>query len=327
MKKLFRLLAISFFSLLCGIGVITTQKQEVTPVFAVNEPVALRAAATDQSDVEKDLNIEFAEASIAMKTTETKTVSYAVKSRTTDYTLTYGETHPSTYVFNGVTYELKIDAVDITGVNTIYARKSSDGKSVNIWSDNGENASGTVIIDVVIKAINITPDDYTLDSFHLSSGIHVTISKPVIDTIAGFFKNTSVIIIIATACVTIIGRSAIKIFRFGVNYKSNFATVEQQEKFENSMRQEMRANKTETQDAVLKICLREINRETRPLKDIQEMAEKLKTDREILDIKVTSIDQKYNEIRKLSENINQLEQKVNRLQYGEGTNEFRRSGK
>lgn len=326
MKKLFRLLAISFFSLLCGIGTITTQKQEVKAVYAEND-VVLPTRAGSNSTVEQrilqDLYVKFDENSVSIKTTDTKTIGYEIRSRQNEtYVLKYTDSNPMTYTFEGVDYVFKMDLVAAIGINDIYARLSTDSNSINIWTNTGENMTGTVSVDISLKEIN---NLVVIDK--IKGSIHVTISKPVIDTITGFFKNTSVIIIIATVCVTVIGRSAIKIFRFGVNYKSNFATVEQQEKFENAMRQELRANKTETQDAVLKICLREINRETRPLRDIQEMAEKLKTDREILDIKVSSIDQKYNEIRKLSENINQLEQKVNRLQYGEGTNEIRRSGK
>lgn len=148
-----------------------------------------------------------------------------------------------------------------------------------------------------------------------------------VDTVSKLLSSSTVLTLIITLAVTVIGRASIKIFRFGVNYKSTFATAEQQEKFENSMREELRNTKTEMQDNILKICLREITRETRPLRDIQSLATGLQTDREILTVRLDAIDQKYNEMRKLADNVNQLEQKVTRLQYSETTSEVRRSAK
>lgn len=161
----------------------------------------------------------------------------------------------------------------------------------------------------------------------VSSTIVVEPYETFVSTIKGILSSRTILILVLTVAVTVVGKTSIKIFRFGVNYKSNFATVDQQEIFEQNIRKELRESKTEIQDNILKVCLREINRETRPLRDLQTMASNIERDREILNVRLDSIDQKYNEIKKVAENINQLEIKVNRLQYGETSSDVRRSGK
>lgn len=145
--------------------------------------------------------------------------------------------------------------------------------------------------------------------------------------ISSILKSSTVLILIISISTTVIGKFAIKIFRFGVNYKSNFASVEDNERFKESVRKELATNKEQTREDVLKMCLREISRETRPVRDLTEMYNDVQKDREILEIRLNHIDEQYNEIKKVSENISNLENKVTRLQYGEGTSEVRRSGK
>lgn len=145
--------------------------------------------------------------------------------------------------------------------------------------------------------------------------------------IQSILTSNTVLILIISVAFTVVGKFALKIFRFGVNYKSNFASVEDNEKFKNDIRKELIANKDQTRDDVLKICLREISRETRPVKDLSSQMTEFLNKKEALDVRLKSMDEKYDEVKKAYENINQLSQRVQRLEYGEGTSDVRRSGK
>ena len=59
-------------------------------------------------------------------------------------------------------------------------------------------------------------------------------TSEIIDSI---LNNTTVIVTTISIAASILCKVAIKIFRFGVNYKSNFASVEQQKDFELIKRQ------------------------------------------------------------------------------------------
>lgn len=147
------------------------------------------------------------------------------------------------------------------------------------------------------------------------------------DVVRNLLSSNTTLVLVITICATAISRTAIKVFRFGVNYKSNFATVEKQEKFESAIREEIRVAKNEMQDSTLKVCLREISRETKPISEIQEIAASIKTDKEVLIVKFDEINKKYNEIRSMGDRISQLEQKVNVMQNGTGADGARRMSK
>lgn len=172
------------------------------------------------------------------------------------------------------------------------------------------DTSYTTVISEKIASVNIVKKDSTAS-----------------EIISSILDNKTVIIFIIGIAATILCRTAVKIFRMGAQYRTNFATVAQQEKFQDSIREEIRNSKNEIQDSLLKICLREINREMKPLNDLQKLSEDLATSKEILDVKLNNIEDKYNEIKHITENVNVLEKKVNNLQYGDATSEIRRSGK
>ena len=147
------------------------------------------------------------------------------------------------------------------------------------------------------------------------------------DVVKNLLTSNTTLILVITVCATALSRTAIKVFRFGVNYKSNFATVDQQKEFESTIREEIRIAKTDMQDSTLKVCLREIARETKSIAEIQEVAASIKTDKEVLIVKVDEINKKYNEIRAMGDRLSQLEQQVNRLMTGQGTDGTRRMSK
>lgn len=124
-------------------------------------------------------------------------------------------------------------------------------------------------------------------------------------------------------------KSAVKIYRLGLESRTDYMTKEDGEKFKAESRQEMKEAKKDLSSDILEICIRDIHKEMKPLKEVQSMAETIKTDRQVMDVKLNAIEEKYEEIRKLSDEVKLLNTRVNNLQYGqsetaEGT---RRSGK
>jgi len=261
----------------------------------------------------------------------------------------YAEENPQTTEINYIkSIDISSLQTEITAGNSVnaqiqitydstYDKNTSEKLS---WKFDGDNSDAKVYVSITSydtnghANISITGTGegrgriiFYGKNTEVTYDVNIKPYETVLGTIKGILSSSTVLVLIFTVAVTVIGRFAIKIFRFGVNYKSNFATVEQQEKFEKSIREELRSAKTEIQDNILKICLREIQRETKPLRDLQTMASSIERDREILNVRLDSIDQKYNEVRKTAENINQLEQKINRLQYGDSTSDVRRSGK
>ena len=146
------------------------------------------------------------------------------------------------------------------------------------------------------------------------------------EIIESLLNNSTVIIFIIGLAATIISRTAIKIFRFGVNYKSNFSTVEQQKEFESATKEELRNIKNELQDSLLKSCMRAIDRETAPLKELKQIEEDVKSTKIKIDLQLKDIGEKYEDLRKMQDSVRDLEKRFNTIQYGD-SEPSRRSGK
>ena len=226
------------------------------------------------------------------------------------------------------TYELKTETL------TYYIdSSSSNGKGYVYFV--GYDASGNVKANVAgveegsCKLIfhGIYHERTDTSSVRVTYDISVKAYESIGSIITGILTSNTVLILILSVAFTVVGKFAIKIFRFGVNYKSNFASVEDNEKFKTDIRKELAANKEQTRDDVLKLCFREIARETRPVRDLQEQLSKFEKDKSVLDVRLDNFDDKFEEIKRVSQNINTLSTKVTRLEYGEGTSGERRTGK
>ena len=168
------------------------------------------------------------------------------------------------------------------------------------------------------------------DSAKTTCSAHLRMSDPqtsFADQIKSLINTQGVLVSIFTICAIVLVRTELKVFRFGVKYKSNFVTVEDNDKFKEEMREESRATKADMQDSILKICLREIARDTKPVAEMQQLAQDLKTSKEMNDLQLKNMQAKYNEIQTLSSSLQNLEKTVRAIQYGETTTGERRSGK
>ena len=110
-------------------------------------------------------------------------------------------------------------------------------------------------------------------------------------------------------------KSIIKIFNLGVTFKTNLATKEEQEEFEDKMRKEMLAWKEEIERTVLSIALRTIERELRNVDKISETATDIKITEENLKNKIADLEEKYTELKDAITTLNTLKNTVQRLEY------------
>lgn len=185
----------------------------------------------------------------------------------------------------------------------------SSSSSILIWAKNSADQKVDEAAAITIAVVFNNP------SLTLADQI-----KSIIDT-------QGVLVSIFTICAMVLVKTGLNVFRFGVKYKSNFVTVEDNDKFKEEMREESRATKADMQDSILKICLREIARDTKPVAEMQQLAQDLKTSKEMNDLQLKNMQAKYNEIQTLSSSLQNLEKTVRAIQYGETTTGERRSGK
>lgn len=190
---------------------------------------------------------------------------------------------------------------------TITANAKSGSLNIVCYASLDDEATNLIAQNAIV--INLISRDST--------------TSEIIDSI---LNNTTVIVTTISIAASILCKVAIKIFRFGVNYKSNFASVEQQKDFESEVKEELRAAKSEIQENVLKSTMRVIERETAPLKELRSIQEDVKATKLNIDMQLKNVDSKYEDLRKTSDSVRDLEKRMNTLQYGD-SEPSRRSGK
>jgi hypothetical protein len=218
---------------------------------------------------------------------------------------------------------------------------------VSLYSVTAVNDTGMWELTYTIKASTTEKENeqdykdptFRIDFVYTKDGNTTTCKTPTVtlhvlnpnsaiaDKISSLLQNSSVYVPIFTVCAIVFVRTGLKVFRFGVKYKSNFVTVEDNDKFKEEMRQDSRASKQDMQDSLLKICLREIARETKPFQEMQNLTEDLKTRKTESDIQMKQLQDKYNSISDMQNQLQTLERTVHAIQYGDNSVGERRSGK
>lgn len=147
------------------------------------------------------------------------------------------------------------------------------------------------------------------------------------DQILKFISSAGVITVVITMGVTIIGRAAVKLFKLGQTYR--YETVSKQEfiNFENNIKQEMKLNKQDSEDTIIKIAMQYVSREIAPLVDMKEIAEELKSQQKMQEIRDNQMDEKYQEIKAVLNTVNKHEKEIQIIKYGENDDTVRRSAK
>ena len=143
--------------------------------------------------------------------------------------------------------------------------------------------------------------------------------------VTNILNNKAVIIFIITIALTVFSRMVIKIFRFGMTYKTELATKKEQQEFEEQIKKDMRSYKDEVTKNVMVTCMRVIDERLKDLDEVKEMSDDMKITKTKLEVQINNALEKYDEIKSLGENVRLLSNKVNRLEYGDKNEAVRRS--
>jgi hypothetical protein len=137
----------------------------------------------------------------------------------------------------------------------------------------------------------------------------------------------SIIALIATGMFTLFVKSIITVFRYGVFFRAELATKQEQKEFEVQIKDDLRHYKEELLNIVIKSSDRIINEKVKSLDDIKDLPAKIVALDKLLDEKIKNLNEKMDTVKVLEDNVRSLNTKVNRLEYGQTHNEVRRKEK
>jgi len=134
-----------------------------------------------------------------------------------------------------------------------------------------------------------------------------------------FFQSNawSILTIVITFCITLLSRLVIKIYNMGKLSRVELVTKEEFRILEANIRKDMRSYRDELFNSIWELCKTQIQNELKDISDIKRLAEEMRVNGEVLKTEIKNTTQKYDEIKGLSANIQILENKVKRLEYGD----------
>lgn len=157
--------------------------------------------------------------------------------------------------------------------------------------------------------------------------INIVVVASTWEKIGSFFELPSVVITIIILALTLFSRMIVKIFNMGVAFKSNYMTKKEGQDFENQMMTRMNDMESKIRDDVLKMCLVEIGRYQKNIDSIKQTADNMSSMQNVMDIKMKSLDDKYNDITSVVNEVKTMRQQIQSLQYGTSNDTIRRKGK
>ena len=134
----------------------------------------------------------------------------------------------------------------------------------------------------------------------------------------------SFLIFMATTMFTLFAKTVIYIFRMGALFRAEYATKEEQKNFEKEVKTDLRDYKDELLKVVMAASMEMIREKLSDIDNIQETANKIKITEKELELKIKLAMEKVDEIRGMSDNVRALNQKVDRLVYGQDQSGVRR---
>jgi hypothetical protein len=145
------------------------------------------------------------------------------------------------------------------------------------------------------------------------------------ESIAGNPTVVSTFLIFAsTTMFTIFAKTIITIYRFGVSFRSQFVTKNEQKQFEKEMVSDMKDYKDELLKVVLSASMETIRDKLKDVDTIQNTANDMKLLTKELDIKIKNAMEKVDEVRSMGENVRSLGKRLDRMEYDQTTTEVRR---
>jgi len=125
------------------------------------------------------------------------------------------------------------------------------------------------------------------------------------------------LVFLSTTMFTIFARTIIVIFRAGASFRIEYATKDEQKKFEKEVKLDLRDYKDELLKVVMAAAMETIRDKTSEISDIHKVANGIKLTEKELEIKIKNAMEKVDEVRAMSDNVRALHQKVDRLMYGQ----------
>ena len=142
----------------------------------------------------------------------------------------------------------------------------------------------------------------------------------------GLLANPAVIIAIATLMFTIFAKAIIGIFKLGI-YFSEKELAQKQIKFEKQMIDDMRSYKEELLRVILAAAMSSINDKLKDVDTISKTASEMKATEAKLEVQLKNAMEKVDEVRSMSDTVRSLSARVDRMQYGQDTQDVRRKEK
>jgi methyl-accepting chemotaxis protein len=142
------------------------------------------------------------------------------------------------------------------------------------------------------------------------------------------FSNQAVLVslfaAIAAGLFTVFARSIILIFRYGVFFRAELATKQDLSDFKREMKEEFKGYKEELFKAVMTTANNSINDKTKSIDSIAKTAQNLAATEAVLEEKIKNMTEKIDEVKSLAENVTSLNNRVNRIEYGDNSQGVRR---
>lgn len=128
-------------------------------------------------------------------------------------------------------------------------------------------------------------------------------------------ENTSIMIIVATVMVIAFARSITKIFTMGVTFKSDIVTRKEQREFEEEMRRDMRSYAAQIQKSVSESLMLVLNNKLKDIDDAKDAADTIRIVKAEIDLQLKNINEKYDNIKAISDEVRNLNTKIQRIEY------------
>ena len=135
------------------------------------------------------------------------------------------------------------------------------------------------------------------------------------DAIFNLLNSYSVILVIATIMITAFARCITKIFRMGVDFKSDLATRTEQREFEEEMRRDMRGYASQIQKSVSESLMLVLNNKLKDIDAAKTAAEDIKITKAQIDLQVKTLQEKTDSVKAVADEVRNLNNRVQRLEY------------
>ena len=139
------------------------------------------------------------------------------------------------------------------------------------------------------------------------------------EIIGNFLGNPSGMIIVATVMVIAFARCITKIFRMGVDFKSDLATKSDQREFEEEIRRDMRGYASQIQKSVTESVMLVMNNRLKDIEDAKKAADEIRITKAEIDLQLKNLNEKTDSLKSVADEVRVLSNKMQRLEYSQTT--------